>query len=49
MILHTAINSAQLHSLIRQGVLVLSGNRQLKIYGMLTCSSGKRMEKENIA
>ncbi len=47
MILHTAVNSAELCSLIRRGILVLGGHRRLKIYGKLTCSSGKRMKKEN--
>ncbi len=38
---------AKLHQLIRQKKLVLGGNRKLKIYGELRCSSGKRMLREN--
>jgi Metal binding domain of Ada len=38
---------AQLHKLIRQMKIVLGGNRKLKIYGTLQCSSGKRMLREN--
>jgi len=37
----------KLHQLIRQKKIVLGGNRQLKIYGGLHCSSGKRMLREN--
>lgn len=38
---------AQLHKLIRQKKIVLGGNRKLRIYGMLSCSSGKRMLRQN--
>ncbi len=48
MILHTAVNSAKLCSLIRRGILVLGGHRLLKIYDMLTCSLGKRMKKKTL-
>lgn len=44
---HKNISSNQLHSLIRNSIIVLGGNRKLKIYGLLNCSSGKRMLKEN--
>jgi methylphosphotriester-DNA--protein-cysteine methyltransferase len=37
----------KLKLLIRNGEIVLGGNRQLKIYGTLSCKSGKRMKKEN--
>ncbi|HLZ15973.1 MAG TPA: Ada metal-binding domain-containing protein [Cyclobacteriaceae bacterium] len=33
--------------LIRRGEIKFAGNARLKIYGMLHCSSGKRMKKEN--
>lgn len=47
MIEHTSISHAQLRTLIRSGKITLAGNRVLKIYGLLSCSSGKRMKKEN--
>jgi methylphosphotriester-DNA--protein-cysteine methyltransferase len=33
--------------LVKQGKIVLGGNKKLKIYGTLTCASGKRMKTEN--
>ncbi|WP_293943998.1 MULTISPECIES: Ada metal-binding domain-containing protein [unclassified Sphingobacterium] len=33
--------------LIRNGVITLGGYRKLKIYGLLNCTSGKRMKVEN--
>ena len=33
--------------LIRTGEIKFAGNRLLKIYGLLSCTSGKRMNKEN--
>lgn len=47
MIEHTGISPAWLQSLIRSGKITLAGNQSLKIYGLLSCSSGKRMKKEN--
>ncbi len=37
----------KLKSLIENGEIALGGNRQLKIYGTLSCRSGKRMKIEN--
>ena len=37
----------KLKSLIEKGQIVLGGNKQLKIYGTLSCKSGKRMKTEN--
>lgn len=34
-------------SLIRKGEVTLGGYKKAKIYGLLTCSSGKRMKVEN--
>jgi methylphosphotriester-DNA--protein-cysteine methyltransferase len=34
-------------TLIRSGHIVLGGNRKLKIYGTLSCRSGKKMKMEN--
>lgn len=39
--------SKQLKSLISKGEIQFGGNRKLKIYGTLNCSSGKRMKTEN--
>lgn len=39
--------SRQLKLLIDKGDIQLAGNRKLKIYGMLNCSSGKRMKLDN--
>lgn len=36
-----------LSSLIRKGEIMLGGYRKAKIYGLLSCSSGKRMKAEN--
>ena len=45
MILHNAIDDRTLRGLIRKGVVSIAGNRKLKIYGMLSCFSGKRMRR----
>lgn len=34
-------------NLIRNGDVTLGGYKKAKIYGLLTCSSGKRMKVEN--
>lgn len=47
MRLHSALNPSQLKELISSGQIQLGGNAKLKIYGRLTCNSGKRMKKEN--
>jgi len=39
--------SKRLKSLIDEGAIQCAGNRKLKIYGTLNCSSGKRMKIEN--
>ena len=36
-----------IRALIRQGRIVLGGNRKLKIYGLLACKSGQRMKSVN--
>lgn len=33
--------------LVKRGEIVLGGNKKLKIYGTLSCASGKRMKTEN--
>ncbi|MCW9705647.1 Ada metal-binding domain-containing protein [Fodinibius salsisoli] len=42
-----AIQKRNIRSLIKGGKITLAGNRNLKIYGRLDCSSGKRMNPEN--
>lgn len=37
----------KLSQLVKQGVITFGGNMQLKIFGTLACSSGKRMKTEN--
>jgi methylphosphotriester-DNA--protein-cysteine methyltransferase len=33
--------------MIKKGSILYAGNRKLKIYGTLSCASGKRMHREN--
>ncbi|MFT5165130.1 MAG: hypothetical protein ACI8P3_000354 [Saprospiraceae bacterium] len=47
MINHNQISSLDLHQKIRQHKITLGGNQNLKIYGTLSCKSGKRIKKEN--
>ena len=47
MILHISLSDIKLKSLIKKGEITFGGNKQLKIYGILKCQSGKRMQKEN--
>jgi methylphosphotriester-DNA--protein-cysteine methyltransferase len=44
---HNEISDAVLRIKIRQQQIVLGGNIKLKIYGTLSCKSGKRMKKQN--
>jgi hypothetical protein len=46
MIRHTDIGQS-LSKFIRTGEIKLAGNARLKIYGLLSCYSGKRMKKAN--
>ena len=47
MIQHISIIDADIRSKIRHKEICFGGNRKLKIYGSLHCSSGKRMKTEN--
>jgi methylphosphotriester-DNA--protein-cysteine methyltransferase len=52
MIRHTGFENnyadrKRLRELITKGEIVLGGNDTLRIYGTLTCTSGKRMLKKN--
>lgn len=39
--------SRKLKTMMDHGDLLFAGNRKLKIYGLLSCKSGKRMKIEN--
>ncbi len=47
MILHSEVEKDELRQMILNEGIVCAGNRKLKIYGRLDCSSGKRMKVEN--
>lgn len=47
MFLHKNLTPSVVRSLIKNGDIVLGGNKQLKIYGTLHCTSGKRMKVQN--
>lgn len=52
MLLHSAFPNnfsgrRRLHRLIQTGQFAFAGNKRLKIYGTLSCSSGKRMKRAN--
>ncbi len=47
MIRHIEISGRALRSKIRNREIGFGGNRKLKIYGLLGCTSGKRMKQMN--
>ena len=47
MIQHIEISAISLRSKIKNREINLGGNKKLKIYGLLSCKSGKRMKQEN--
>lgn len=47
MLKNDQLDMATIRSLIRQKKILLGGNRRLRIYGVLSCRSGKRMKREN--
>lgn len=47
MISHQDLDKAQLHQFLKSGKIMFGGNKNLKIYGLLTCKSGKRMLVKN--
>jgi methylphosphotriester-DNA--protein-cysteine methyltransferase len=44
---HNEFTKRELALLIRKKEIKFGGNKSLKIYGTLSCKSGKRMKKEN--
>ena len=47
MIKHKNISDSELRSKIKNQEIRFGGNKKLKIYGLLSCKSGKRMKREN--
>jgi methylphosphotriester-DNA--protein-cysteine methyltransferase len=47
MLTHASLTDAEVRALIRKGQIAFAGNGKLKIYGLLKCSSGKRMKRQN--
>jgi len=47
MVWHKDISDTKLRRKIHYGAIKYGGNMQLKIYGLLSCSSGKRMKRNN--
>ncbi len=47
MMKHGEIDDADLHAKLKSKEILFAGNQKLKIYGLLTCASGKRMKKQN--
>jgi hypothetical protein len=44
---HEILTHKDLKNLLQNSEIQLAGNMRLKVYGLLTCTSGKRMKKEN--
>jgi methylphosphotriester-DNA--protein-cysteine methyltransferase len=47
MIYHNQILQMDLIQQIKAGKILYGGNKTLRIYGLLSCKSGKRMKPEN--
>jgi methylphosphotriester-DNA--protein-cysteine methyltransferase len=47
MLQHSEISDQTLRSKIKHQHICFGGNRTLKIYGTLSCTSGKKMKREN--
>jgi len=47
MIRHSDISDSDLRSKVKQLKIIFGGNIKLKIYGTLSCKSGKKMKQEN--
>ncbi|NGM67385.1 MULTISPECIES: Ada metal-binding domain-containing protein [Bacteroidota] len=47
MIRHCEISDRDLHHKLRHNEICFGGNLKLKIYGTLSCKSGKRMKRNN--
>jgi len=47
MVHHSEISDIELRGKIRSKTIRFVGNKKLKNYGLFSCSSGKRMKREN--
>lgn len=47
MILHIEITDAELQGKIKNKKIAWGGNRKLRIYGTLSCASGKKLKRVN--
>lgn len=47
MIRHDEISGSDLHYKLKQHEICFGGNLKLKIYGILSCASGKKLKREN--
>ncbi|MCX2678651.1 metal-binding protein [Galbibacter sp. EGI 63066] len=47
MIRHSEISDRDIRNRIKKQKICFGGNHKLKIYGTLSCTSGKRMKREN--
>lgn len=47
MTAHEDITKSELFRAMRHKRITFGGNKNLKIYGLLSCTSGKRMKKQN--
>jgi methylphosphotriester-DNA--protein-cysteine methyltransferase len=47
MIRHNTIDDSEVLKAVKSGLIRYGGNRKQKIYGTLTCKSGKRMKRRN--
>ena len=47
MLFHYSLDDRALRGRIRSGQVRFAGNNPLKIYGLLSCASGRRMKRAN--
>jgi len=47
MLAHSSVGNRVLYSMIRRGNISFAGHAPQKIYGTLTCKSGRKMSKAN--
>lgn len=47
MIHHSEISDTELHIQLKNKTILFGGNKKGKIYGTLTCASGKRLDRSN--
>lgn len=44
---HDELTDSELFVLLRRGAITFAGNRRLRIYGRLRCSSGRQLKRAN--